>query len=246
MHNIIVTGASRGLGLAIAKSLVAEGFCVTAIARRPSGELEEAMAAVPAGPNGGALHFISCDLSNVAGLHDLVRGIRKELGGPYGLVNNAGIGTEGLLATMTESQIERLIRVNTLSPILLARQAVRAMMADGRGGRIVNVGSIVAQNGYRALSVYSATKASLEGFTRSLAREIGQFGITVNTVAPGFLSTEMTKEMGDSGIDRIARRSALKRVATVEEVANTVAFLMSDRASAITGTVVTIDAGGTA
>jgi 3-oxoacyl-[acyl-carrier protein] reductase len=246
MRNIIVTGASRGLGLAIAKSLITEGFCVTAIARRPSAELEEAMAAAPTGPNGGALHFISCDLSNVAGLHDLVRRIRKELGGPYGLVNNAGIGTEGLLATMTEPQIERLIRVNTLSPILLARQAVRAMMADGRGGRIVNVGSIVAQNGYRALSVYSATKASLEGFTRSLAREIGQFGITVNTVAPGFLSTEMTKEMGDSGIDRIARRSALKRVATVEEVANTVAFLMSNRASAITGTVVTIDAGGTA
>jgi 3-oxoacyl-[acyl-carrier protein] reductase len=122
---------------------------------------------------------------------------------------------------------------------------VRSMMSDG-GGRIVNIASVVAFTGYSGLSVYSASKASLIGFTRSLAREVGKLGITVNAVAPGFVDTEMTRGMKEEQREQIVRRSALKRLVDVEDVANAVGFLLSDGAKNITGTVVTVDAGNTA
>ena len=118
--------------------------------------------------------------------------LRDEFGAIYGLVNNAGIGTEGLLATMHNSEIEALIRLNVLSPIILTKYVVRHMMADG-AGRIVNISSIIASTGYNGLSVYGATKAAPTGFTRSLAREVGKLGITVNAIAPGFIDTELTQ-----------------------------------------------------
>jgi 3-oxoacyl-[acyl-carrier protein] reductase len=137
------------------------------------------------------------------------------------------------------------VRLNTLSPIVLTKYIVRAMMADG-GGRIVNVASIVAFTGYSGLPVYSATKASMLGFTRSLAREVGRMGVNVNAVAPGFLDTEMTRDMADDQRAKVARRSALQRLPVVEDVANAVEFLLGDKAGSITGTVLTVDAGSTA
>ena len=119
------------------------------------------------------------------------------------------------------------------------------MMAD-RVGRIVNISSVVSMTGYSGLSVYSATKASLVGFTRSLAREVGQFEITVNAVAPGFVDTDMTQELGEGAREQIARRSALHRLIDPEDVAKAVEFLLSDHARNITGTVLTVDAGNTA
>jgi 3-oxoacyl-[acyl-carrier protein] reductase len=129
--------------------------------------------------------------------------------------------------------------------MVLTKHVVRSMMADG-GGRIVNISSIVAFTGYSGLAVYAATKASLIGFTRSLAREVGRAGVNVNAVAPGFVSTEMTQGMTEESRAQIARRSALKRMVDVDDVANAVDFLMSERAKNITGTVVTVDAGNTA
>lgn len=146
---------------------------------------------------------------------------------------------------MHDTEIERLIRINTLSPIVLTKYVVRHMMADG-GGRIVNVSSIVASTGYSGLSVYGATKASLVGFTRALAREVGRRGVTVNAIAPGFVSTEMTGGMEEEERGRIARRAALKRLPEVEDVANGVAYLLGDAAKNVTGTVLTVDAGATA
>ena len=173
----------------------------------------------------------------------------KELRGTYGplfgLVNNAGLGTEGLLATMRQDDIERLVRLNTLAPIVLAKHTVRSMMS-GHGGRIINMASIVADAGFSGLSVYAATKASMIGFTRSLAREVGPLGITVNAVAPGFIATDMTVGLGEHGMERVARRAALKRLATADEVAHAVAYLVGEGASGVTGTVLTVDAGGTA
>jgi 3-oxoacyl-[acyl-carrier protein] reductase len=119
------------------------------------------------------------------------------------------------------------------------------MMADG-GGRIVNISSIIASTGYSGLSVYAATKASLIGFTRSLAREVGRAGVNVNAVAPGFVSTEMTQSITEENRQQIARRSALKRLVEVDDVANAVDFLMSDGARNITGSVITVDAGNSA
>lgn len=137
----------------------------------------------------------------------------------YGLVDDAGIGTEGLLAVMPLSQMRAPFRLNTLSPIALTtRQVMRSMLAEGRG-RIINMSSIIATTGYYALSVYAATKASMTGFTRSLAREVGRAGITVNAIAPGFIETAMTEGLGDEKRQQITRRSALQRLAEAGTVA---------------------------
>jgi 3-oxoacyl-[acyl-carrier protein] reductase len=242
--NIIVTGGSRGLGLAIARKLATAGYSVIAIARRESQELNATMREVEREAQ-GALHFRSFDLAELSGLHDLVKGLRKDFGPIYGLVNNAALGTSGLLATMHDTRIESLVHLNVVSPIILTKYVVRSMMADG-GGRIVNVASIVSFTGYKGLAVYAATKASFVGFTRSLAREVGSLGINVNAVAPGFMDTDMTEGLTGKQHGQIVRRSALGRLAEVDDVANSVEFLVGAKARNITGIVLTIDAGSTA
>jgi 3-oxoacyl-[acyl-carrier protein] reductase len=243
MRNVIVTGGSRGLGLGIALRLRESGYRAIAVARKTSDELTAAQ------KNAGPLPFWPCDLAEIEALSSLIKSIRAEFGPIYGLVNNAGIGTSGILANMRTRDVERLVRLNTVSPMLLTKHAVRAMMADGakgHSGRIVNVSSIVASTGFSGLSVYAATKASLIGFTKSLARELGPLGITVNAVAPGFVDTAMTGEMDHADRERVRRRSPLGRLAGIDDVANAVEFLMSDKAGNLTGTVLTVDAGSTA
>jgi 3-oxoacyl-[acyl-carrier protein] reductase len=243
-RTVVVTGGSRGLGLAIARKLAAAGYGVVAVARKTTDQLA---AAVQENRNArtGSLDFMAYDLGETEGIPKLARSLRKQFGAVYGLVNNAAVGTDGLLANMKNSQIEELLRLNTLAPIMLSKYVVRSMMADG-GGRIVNVASVVGFTGYSGLSVYSATKASMIGFTRSLAREVGRLGINVNAVAPGFLDTAMTQGMVDDQRQKVARRSALRRLADVADVADAVEFLLGDKAKSITGTVLTVDAGGTA
>jgi len=237
-RNIIVTGGSRGLGFGTATRLRDAGYRVIAVARKTSDEI--AMAT-------GALHFWPGDLAEIDAIPALVKSIRAEFGPIYGLVNNAGIGTSGLLANMRLADIERTVRLNTLSPMVLTKHVVRAMMTGGKtGGRIVNISSIVSATGFSGLAVYGATKASLVGFTKSLAREVGPLGITVNAVAPGFVDTAMTDGLEGAQREQIVRRSPLHRLAEIDDVANTVAFLMSDAARNITGTVLTVDAGSTA
>jgi 3-oxoacyl-[acyl-carrier protein] reductase len=243
MRNVLVTGGSRGIGLAIAQRLAAAGYNVIAVARRPSDELSDAIRDAATGT--GAIHFRAFDLSETGAIPGFVKGLRDEFGAIYGLVNNAGIGTEGLLATMHNSEIEALVGLNILSPIILTKYIVRQMMADG-AGRIVNMSSIIATTGYNGLSVYGATKAAATGFTRSLAREVGKLGITVNAIAPGFIDTELTKDLAEDQRERIAGRSALRRLAAPDDVARMVEYLLGDGGSNITGTVMTIDAGNTA
>ena len=244
MRNVIVTGGSRGLGLGIARKLVDAEYRVAVIARKPTEQLTSAIEDAER-KKPGSLHFFPFDLAQIEKIPALVQTLRKELGPIHGLVNNAAVGFDGALALMPNSQIEQLVRVNTLSPIMLTKYAVRSMMADG-GGRIVNVASIVGFTGYSGLSVYSGTKASMIGFTRSLAREVGRKCVNVNAVAPGFLDTEMTQGLDDEQRQQIARRSALRRLPEIEDVANAVEFLLSDKSRSITGTVLTVDAGSTA
>ena len=243
MRNAIVTGGSRGLGLGIARRLANSGFRVIVVARTESEELGQAKGQVE--ESGGSLHFVSSDLADIENIPDLVKRLRQDFGPIYALVNNAGMSTDGVLALTPVSQIEQVVRLNTISPMVLTKFVVRAMMADG-GGRIVNISSITASTGYSGLSVYAATKASLIGFTRSLAREVGRMGVNVNAVAPGFVNTDMTQGMTDEQRDQIARRSALKRLVEIDDVANAVEFLLDDRSKNITGTVLTVDAGNTA
>jgi len=244
MRNVIVTGGSRGLGLAIAKRLAAAGYCAIAVARKETAQLNAAIAETSrASPD--AIRFVPFDLGEIDKIQPFVAGLRKSFGPIYGLVNNAALGTDGALSLMPNFKIAELVHLNTLSPIMLTKYVVRAMMADG-GGRIVNVASIVAFTGYSGLSVYSATKASMLGFTRSLAREVGRMGVNVNAVAPGFLDTEMTQGMAGEQRVRVARRSALQRLPVVEDVGNAVEFLLGEGGRSITGTVLTVDAGSTA
>jgi 3-oxoacyl-[acyl-carrier protein] reductase len=240
MANVIVTGGSQGIGLAIASRLAIGGDTVIAIARRASDQLS---AAIAAESHGGTLHFKSFDLSETAGLHDLVKDIRNQFGPIGGLVNNAALGTSGLLATMRDASAERLIHLNVTAPIILTKYVVRAMMADG-GGRIVNIASVAGLTGYKGLSVYSATKSSIIGFTHSLARELGALGITVNAIAPGFIETEMTRELDSRHRGQVIRRSALGRMAEPADIAAAVEFLLGPDARNITGIVLTVDAGG--
>jgi 3-oxoacyl-[acyl-carrier protein] reductase len=244
MPNVIVTGGSRGLGLEIVRKLAGEGYQVLSIARKQTEQLTSAIEEAERHKR-GSLRFIPFDLSQLEDIGQLVRGLRKEFGPIHGLVNNAGISFDGNLSLMPNVQIEQLVRMNTLSPIILTKYVVRSMMADG-GGRIVNVASIMAFTGYSGLSVYGASKASLIGFTRSLAREVGRMGVNVNAVAPGFVETEMTRGLKEEQRQQIARRSALKRLAETEDVANAVEFLLSCKSKSITGTVLTVDAGNTA
>jgi 3-oxoacyl-[acyl-carrier protein] reductase len=155
------------------------------------------------------------------------------------------MGLEGLLANTHNSQIEAIIRLNVTAPILLTKYVSRGMLA-GEGGRIVNLSSIIGSTGYTGLSVYGATKAALIGFTKSLAREMGRQGVTVNALAPGFIDTELTQGLGEEGREQVKRRSALRRLAEVEDVAAMTEFLMGDGGKNITGAVLTIDAGNTA
>jgi 3-oxoacyl-[acyl-carrier protein] reductase len=241
MRNVLVSGGSRGIGLAIAKKLSHAGYRVIALARKSSEQFAAAAAEAP----DGSLHFQAFDLSDLEAIPEMVREVKRTHGPLYGLVNNAAIGTEGLLSNMHLTQIEALVRLNTISPIVLSKYAVRAMMTAGEG-RIVNMASVIGLTGYSGLSVYGATKASMIGFTRSLAREVGRLGVTVNAIAPGFMDTELTRSLREAQRAQIARRSALLRLAEVEDVANAVAFLLGEGGRNITGTVMTIDAGNTA
>ena len=244
MRNVVVTGGSRGLGLGIVRRLTVQGYRAFAVARKMSDQLasaiEQAQQSHP-----GSLHFIPFDLGDIQDIPGLVKQLRKDFGPLYGLVNNAALGLDGALALMHNSQIERLIRVNTLSPIVLTKYVVRHMMADG-GGRVVNVSSIIGFTGYSGLSVYGATKASMIGFTRSLAREVGRLGVNVNAIAPGFMDTDMTQNLEGERREQVARRSALRRLPDVDDVVDAVEVLLGDQAKSITGTVLTVDAGTTA
>ena len=245
MRNVIVTGGSRGIGLGIVRCLAKAGYQVMALARKESAELSAAIH--EAASNGtSSIGFVAYDLTETNGMAALVKQLRTDLGPIYALVNNAGMSIDGTLALAGAAQIEEVVRLNVVSPILLSKYVLRSMMADGVGGRIVNLASIVAFTGYSGLSVYGATKASMIGFTRSLAREVGRTGITVNAVAPGFVDTEMTKGLTEEHREQIVRRSALRRLVEVEDVAAAVEYLLGDGARNITGTVLTVDAGNTA
>lgn len=240
MKTVVVTGGTRGLGLAIATAAAAEGYRVVAISRQPGAALERLASAYPE-----QISFEPYDFSDTSGIHALARTLVDRYGRPWGLVNNAAVGRDGVLATLHERDIAELIRVNVEAPILLTKYLVRPMLING-AGRIVNISSVVASTGFNGLSVYGATKSALAGFTRSLAREVGKAGITVNTVAPGFLETEMTSALQGDKLESIRRRSPLARLARPEDVARAVLFLLGEGAASITGSTLTVDAGSTA
>ena len=240
MDLIVVTGSSKGLGLAICKRLLNEDYKIVGIARSKSDEFKELEKKYS-----DKLFYIKYDFNNTKDIHELVKSITKKYGNIYGLINNAALGHDGVLGTMHETQISELIRVNIEAPILLTKYASRSMLMKLRG-RVINIGSIIGSTGFNGLSVYGATKASMQGFTKSLARELGKAKITVNTIAPGYMQTAMTSGLKGDKLESIKRRSALGHLANVDDVSGTVKYLLSNDAQNITGTTITVDAGSTA
>lgn len=236
---VILTGASKGLGLATCKKLLADGYAVVAASRSCSSDLAALIA------NNPDVHYEQLDLGDAASLHTRATEIVKKHGVPYALINNAALAHDGVLGTMHESQIVEMITVNVTGTIIFTKYISRFMLKL-RNGRIVNVSSIIASTGFNGLSVYAASKAALNGFTRSLSRELGRIGITVNSVAPGYMQTDMSAGLEGDQLEQIRRRSALRRLTTVDEAAGSIAYLLSDAAAAITGTILTVDAGNTA
>lgn len=235
---VVVTGASSGLGLATSRILLDCGYEVLGISRRPHN-------AVLNSHLGDGYNHLQFDLADLNNIPDFVRDLLSLHGKPYGLINNAAIGTEGMLPTMHNTEIEMLVQLNLVSPMILTKYLIRPML-EMREGRVINVSSIVARTGYRGLSVYAATKSGLEGFTKSLARDVGPRNVTVNCIAPGFVDTEMTSGLSDDNVKRIQRRAALGRFPSVEEVAGGIKYLLDASSSGITGTTLTIDAGNSA
>lgn len=239
MKTILVTGATRGLGLAIARRLARDGYRVVGVGRSPSDGFGELLV------ESASVSYEAFDLADTSKIHDWVRDLGRRYGRFFGLVNNAAVGIDGVLATMHEQDIARALMLNLQSPIVLTKYLSRSMLIGGEG-RIVNISSIIASTGFNGLAVYAASKAGLIGFSKSLARELGKAGITVNCVAPGYMETDMTQGIASDRLDAIKRRSPTGRLATADDVAGAVAYLMGDDGRMITGTTITVDGGSTA
>ena len=239
MKTVVITGVSRGLGLAICRRLVSDGYKVIGLSRSLSKGYQTVIDSAPE-----QAVFQPCDLTDLARIPDLVREIHRAHGPIFGLVNNAGIGLDGVLATMHGSEIEDVLRTNLLSPIVLTKYISRTMLSRGEG-RIISISSIIASTGFHGLSVYAATKAGLEGFTRSLSRELGKLKVTVNCVAPGYMETEMTKNIDRAKLESIRRRAPLG-LPLPEDAAGAVAYLLGPDGARITGVVITVDGGSIA
>lgn len=232
----IVSGGSRGLGRAIIEGCLADGFRVCFYSRQRSDFVDELSA------RGADAHWERVDGSDPEAVSRFVRDAARRYGHIDAVVNNAGIGSDGLLPTMPVDDVRRLIDVNLGGAIYLTRAAARHMIVQRRGC-IVNITSVNAIRGHSGVAVYSATKAALDGLTRSLARELGSRNIRVNSVAPGYFESEMVSELSEAARARIVRRTPLARLAKAEDVADTVRFLLSSRAAFITGQTIVVDGG---
>ena len=233
---VVVTGTSRGLGQKIAEDLISNGYFVVGVSRSTNLELLEQTA------NYAELLF---DFSKIQEIPEFCSRIVERHGSPFALVNNAAIGSDGLLATQNNKEIEHTLSTNLLAPILLTKYLSRQMLQN-REGRVVNISSIVASTGYRGLSVYAATKAGLLGFSRSLSRELGPRGVTVNAIQPGFMHTDMTTKIGEEHLQKIERRSPLGRLADLRDISSMVVHLLGEGGKNITGQTFVIDAGNSA
>ncbi|WP_101759421.1 3-oxoacyl-ACP reductase FabG [Oceanicoccus sp. KOV_DT_Chl] len=235
----LVTGASRGIGQAIAKQLGANGFIVvgTATTDRGAASISEYLAA--AGITGEGMALNVTDADSVA---SVVKAVGEKYAAPLVLVNNAGITKDNILMRMKDEEWDDVIGTNLSSIYRLSKACVRGM-TKARWGRIINISSVVGSMGNAGQSNYAATKAGMEGYSRALAKELGSRSITVNSVAPGFIDTDMTKDLAEDNKNLMLAQIPLSRLGQPEEIAAVVAFLASDAAAYITGETIHVNGG---
>jgi len=235
----IVTGASRGIGLGIAQRLAHDGRHVALVARseKPLHEVAESITAA-----GGSASVHACDVGDSAAIAAMVDSVVEQQGRLDIIVNNAGITRDNLLLRMSDEEWDEVIRVNLTSAFAACRAAARPMM-KGKFGRIVNIASTSGVVGNAGQANYAAAKSGLIGLTKTIARELGGKGITANVIAPGFIETDMTANLGDEIKSRVIQGMALRRLGTPEDIAAAVAFLTADDAGFVTGQVLCVDGG---
>lgn len=239
-QHIIISGGSRGLGKALVSGLLRSGYAVSTFSRSATEFTNEVASDAETSDD---FFFAEADVSNAKQTEEFVRNAVAKFGRPYGLINCAGVARDGVLAMMPETQIDQLLAINLGGTLHLSRQVSREMLVESTGGVILNISSIIGLRGYRGLSAYAATKAGMDGITRALARELGARKIRVNSIAPGYLTTEMTHGLDDHQQGQIVKRTPLGRLGTPEDVLGSVLFLLSDAAKFITGQVLVIDGG---
>ena len=235
----LVTGASRGIGQAIAKQLGADGFTVVGTATTEGGAEKISAYMAEAGVAGQGMMLNVSDADSIA---TVLKAIAEKYAVPAVLVNNAGITEDNLLMRMKEGEWDNVVATNLTSIFRLSKACVRGM-SKARWGRIINISSIVGSMGNAGQSNYAATKAGVEGFSRSLAKELGSRNITVNSVAPGFIDTDMTRELPEDNKTQMLSQIPLSRLGRPEEIAGVVGFLAGDAGGYITGETIHINGG---
>jgi 3-oxoacyl-[acyl-carrier protein] reductase len=237
-RNVVVTGGTRGLGLAIVQGLLRNGYRVSTCGRRYSEGLREIELC-----HKESLFFAECSVENENEVEQYFKEAARWGEGIYGLINNAGIAKEGILATFPNVESRKIIEVNLLGALYCTRAALRYMLTHARDGRIINISSIIGSHGYNGLAAYSASKAGMDGLTRALCREVGRRQITVNSIAPGYMRTEMSAKLSTGQLNQIVRRTPLGRLTEISDVVPLVDFLLSDSAAMITGQTIVVDGG---
>ena len=239
---VIVTGGSRGLGLSIVTELLEHEYRVATCARSISAEVRHLQECAETREN---FYWHPCSIGDEKEEQAFFDSTLQWAGRDhiYGLVNNAGIAGEGILATFPNVDTAQIISVNLLGAIRMSRLTLQALLVSNRNGRIINISSIIGSRGYTGLAAYSASKAGIDGLTRSLAREVGRRNITVNSIAPGYLETAMSHTLSADQRSQIIRRTPLNRLGRTSDIVPLVRFLLSDDASFITGQTLVVDGG---
>mgnify|MGYP003290751519 CR=1 FL=1 len=237
--NILVTGCSRGVGLKICEVLLAQGHTVYGVARSYTDEFKGLEAAYA-----GRLFFKSIDLASSGNVRETV--FKEFITNKVqldGFVNNAAMAYDDIITNLNVERLEEMFAVNVFTPMMLTKYAIRHMLLHKNKGSIVHISSISAHTGYKGLAMYASSKGALEAFSKNTAREWGALGIRSNVVVPGFMETAMSATLTDEQKDRIYKRTSLKAATSVESVAETVAFLLSEKAASITGQNINVDNG---
>lgn len=237
--SILVTGVTRGLGLAVAENLLQRGDMVYGLARQTSPAWEQLAGAYP-----DQARFQTVDLSSPETLKETLFETFIPLETPlHGLVNNAALAYDDLATNLDLDRLDEMFRVNLYSAMVLSQEVIRRMLLHKIAGSLVHVSSISVHTGYKGLAMYAASKGAIEAYSKNLAREWGSRGIRSNCVVAGFMDTDMNAELSEEDRGRIHRRTALQQATSIDSVASTIAFLLSEESASITGQNLTVDSG---